>query len=73
MAKKVSRAADAGPPPEDRHKNTVVSFRPPAEMRARLQELAEQERRSVAQVIEFLIEEAFAARDKRSQRRGNEQ
>lgn len=68
----MARKSSAPPPPEpneepksDRHKNTVVSFRPPAEMRARLIELAESERRSVAQIIEFLIEEALRARDAR--------
>ena len=49
-------------PRTDRHKNAVVSFRPDAPLRAAIQELAEAERRSVAQVVEILLEEALAAR-----------
>ena len=50
--------ADAG---ADRHKNTVVSFRPEAALRAALQAVAAEQRRSVAQVVVLLLEKALAA------------
>lgn len=57
--------ADLSPAPvefQDRHKNPVASFRPKPPMRAVLQQLADDERRSVAQIIEILLEEAMTAR-----------
>jgi hypothetical protein len=49
-------------PAPDRHKNAIVSCRPPAEMRAILLELARQERRTVSQVVQFLLEDALTAK-----------
>lgn len=50
--------ADAG---ADRHKNTVVSFRPEHALRAALQAVASAQRRSVAQVVVLLLEKALEA------------
>lgn len=46
----------------DRHKNMVVSFRPEAPLRIAFTSLAKRERRSMAQMIEILLEEALTHR-----------
>lgn len=64
MAKKTpppSPPSGSGEP--DRHQNIVVSFRPPAELLEWLRGVAKREKRSVAKVVEILIEEAKAARE----------
>ena len=59
MAKKKTRA-DAGG--GDRHKNPVISFRPPRSMREAIERLASADRRSLSQMVELLVEAALAAR-----------
>jgi hypothetical protein len=49
-------------PAPDRHLQKVVSFRPPAELRAVLLDLARKERRTVAMVVQLMMEEALAAK-----------
>ena len=56
MAKKKPSPAAAAP---DRHKSTVVSFRPDAALRGVLQSVADKQRRSVAQVVILLLEQAL--------------
>jgi hypothetical protein len=63
MAKK-----EPDPQPADRHKNKVLSLRPPAAVRAQLDALAKAERRSNAQMALILVEEALAARAQRGGR-----
>jgi hypothetical protein len=45
----------------DRHKNRVLSLRPPPSMRAALERLAKEQRRSVAQVALLLLERILVA------------
>jgi hypothetical protein len=49
-------------PKPDTHKEKVVSFRPPAAMRDILVELARKERRTIAQFMTLLVEDALAAK-----------
>jgi hypothetical protein len=49
----------------DRHKNKVLSLRPPPAVRDQLAALAKAERRSNAQMALILVEEALAARAQR--------
>jgi hypothetical protein len=56
MAKK-KKAAD-----DDRHKYTVVSFRPRTVIKDIVQARADHERRSLARMVEILLEEALIAR-----------
>ena len=59
MAKKrTAEPIDATP---DRHKSTVVSFRPDATLRGVLQSEADKQRRSVAQLVVLLLEQALKA------------
>jgi hypothetical protein len=46
----------------DRHKYPVISFRPGDDLRAILQQLAHEERRSLSQMLVILAEEALAVR-----------
>ena len=63
MAKKKPTApADQPDAPADRHKDKVMSLRPSADLRAVIQELADDERRSLAQMAEILLEEALKGR-----------
>ena len=48
--------------PPDRHKHAVMSFRPPADIRTAIKALAAKERRSDAQIVQILVEEALQAR-----------
>jgi hypothetical protein len=47
----------------DRHKNRVLSLRPPPSMRAALERLAKEQRRSVAQVALLLLERILISED----------
>ena len=49
----------------DRHRHAMVSFRPPADLREQIVAIATTERRSVAQVVQILVEEAIEARAKK--------
>jgi hypothetical protein len=51
--------------PADRHRFAPMSFRPPDELRKAIEDIAERDRRSVAQVLQFLVEEALTARRKK--------
>lgn len=75
MAKKKPKQDEAPvtPPPEqpteeqpgraaDRHRHAIMSFRPPDDLRQAVVDLAVAERRSVAQVVQILVEEAMQAR-----------
>ena len=46
----------------DRHKHAIMSFRPPDDLRDVIVSLAKTERRSVAQVVQILVEEALTQR-----------
>ena len=63
MLDTMSPKKPAGGGPPDRHQNTVVSFRPPPELLERLRVIAKEEKRSVAKLVEILIEEALESRD----------
>jgi hypothetical protein len=71
MAKKKPKS-EAEPEAADRHKNTVVSFRPAPELRAAIGALAVADRRSMAQMIEILLEEALKARGCWPSKKGGE-
>jgi hypothetical protein len=43
----------------DRHKNPVVSLRPPPSLRAALERKAQEQRRSLAQTIQLILEKAM--------------
>lgn len=60
MARKRTHEPESDPK-ADRHKSTVVSFRPEQVVRAVLQGVAESQRRSVAQVVVLLLEKALEA------------
>jgi hypothetical protein len=64
MAKKKKPKGDQGEGDRsaDRHRLSMMAFRPPADVRAAIEGLASRERRSVAQVLQFLVEEALQAR-----------
>ena len=61
MTKRRPRADRAA---DDRHKQTVMTFRPAAALRDAVQALALAERRSASVLLEILVEEALAARGK---------
>lgn len=46
----------------DRHRHAIMAFRPGDALREAVTTLAKSERRSVAQVVQILVEEALAAR-----------
>jgi hypothetical protein len=59
MAKKRPKPKAAA---ADRHLYTVVTFRPAKALRAAVEALAEAERRSLALMVEILLEEALQQR-----------
>lgn len=60
MAKKQGKSGESKP--QDDYRGPVRSFRPDAEVNALLDKLSSRERRSIAQIMQMLIEEALAAR-----------
>jgi hypothetical protein len=63
MAKKKTDPGGAG----DRHRHTAVGLRLPPELRATVESLAREERRSLAQMCAILVEEGLAARGRRKE------
>lgn len=64
MAKPKKRDASAkaeGPAP-DRHRNPSVGYRPGPAVRGILEELADKEKRTLANMVDVLVEEALAGR-----------
>ena len=67
MSKKKPQEPTDDATPPDRHKHTVVSFRPPPDFLEKLRALAKGERRSVAQLVQILLEEAIQAREEKKE------
>jgi hypothetical protein len=58
MAKKRPKPA----PGTDRHKNAVIAFRPDEPLREALRRAADADQRSMAHIVEILVQEALTAR-----------
>lgn len=59
MAKRPSKDAET---PKDAHRYALVSFRPPSALRETLQQLADEQRRSLSQICLLLVEEALTSK-----------
>jgi hypothetical protein len=68
MAATAHTVADMGRPKADKPKESVISLRTFAEVRAAVEDYARAEHRTIAQMAELLLREAVIARRKRDKK-----
>lgn len=68
MAAAAQTVADMGRPKADKPKESVISLRTFAEVRAAIEDYASNEHRTIAQMTELLLREAIIARRKRDKK-----
>jgi hypothetical protein len=64
MAAALQNAADMGRPKVDKPKNAAISLRTFPQVREAIEEYAQREHRTIAQMTELLLREAIIARKK---------